>query len=80
MLDDHIDACEFDLDDPEFLERAREVREDIEAGVTMSFGDIADRLGMPFNLFVQHLAASMFEADPTIMAVVVGDPAPEVVH
>lgn len=56
---------------PGFSERCREVRADLEAGEAMTLGDIADRLGMPFEAFTSHLAAEMFRQDRSIGGVVI---------
>lgn len=70
----------FDLNDPAFLERCAEVRRDLEAGVPMELGDLADRLGMDFYLFADYLAAEMFRQEPTLDGVMVGEVVREAVH
>lgn len=56
---------------PAFAERCREVRADLEAGLPLSLGEIADRLGMPFEIFTEHLAAEMFRQDRSVGGVVI---------
>lgn len=58
---------------PAFAERCREVRADLDGGVPMSLGDIADRLGLSFDEFVHHLAAEIFRQAPDVGGVLVCD-------
>ena len=71
---------DLDLTDPDFKDRARLVRRDIDAGVEMSFGEIADALGIDFDLFAAYLANEMFRQAPDLSAVAVCDPVAEMVH
>lgn len=52
---------EFDLTDPDFVARAREVRRALDNGEPMSLGDIADRLGMSFQVFTKYMAGEIFQ-------------------
>jgi hypothetical protein len=70
----------FDLNDPAFRARCADVHRDLEAGVTMSLGDIADALDMPFDIFAQFLAAEMFRQGPNLDGVVVGEIVREALH
>lgn len=70
----------FNLDDPAFLDRCAKVRRDLEAGVPLELGEIADRLEMSFDLFVEFLSAEMFRQDPELAGVVVGEVVQEALH
>jgi len=56
---------------PGFAERCRAVRSDLEAGEPMTLEYIAARLDLPFEVFVEHLAAEMFKIDPSVEGVVI---------
>lgn len=56
---------------PAFAERCREVRADLEAGEPMSLGEIADRLHLPFEVFMDHVAGEIFKIDPSVEGVVI---------
>ncbi len=65
---------------PGFADRCREVRADLEAGEPLTLGEIADRLGMPFETFTEHLAGEMFRQAPGISGVVIFEPRVETVQ
>ena len=69
-----------DLNDPEFLGRCADVRRDLETGIPMNLGEIADRLEMSFDTFMQFLAAEMFRRAPDLNGVVVGEVVQESLH
>jgi len=71
---------DFDFNDPDFRNRCREVNADLEIGVPMTLGEIADRLGMDFDLFAEFLAAEMFSQAPDLRGVVVGEIVQETVQ
>lgn len=64
----------YDLfNDPAFIRRAQEVRRDLDEGAPMTIGDIANALGMPFELFAQCVAFEMFRRAPDLLGVVVAE-------
>lgn len=65
---------------PGFADRCREVRADLEAGEPMTLGEIADRLGMPFETFTEHLAGEMFRRAPGLGGVVVFEATEETIQ
>lgn len=56
-----------------FAERCRDVREALDAGEAMTLEQIADRLGLPFDVFADHLAAEIFKQAPDVEGVMVYD-------
>ncbi len=52
-----------------FAERARDVRADLEAGVPLTLGEIADRLGISFDELALWAAAEMFRQAPDLAGV-----------
>ncbi len=70
----------FDLNDPDFMDRCAEVRRDLEAGLPMDLGEIADALDMNFETFANFLAVEMFKQDPDLEAVIVKETTTGAVH
>ena len=56
---------------PAFADRCREVRADLEAGEPLTLGEIADRLHLPFEVFMDHVAGEMFRQDRSIGGVMI---------
>lgn len=56
---------------PAFADRCRDVRADLEDGIPMTLGQIADRLHLPFEVFMDHVAGEIFKIDPSVEGVVI---------
>ena len=70
----------FNFSDPDFLARSRALRDDFDAGVPMTLGEMSDRLGMAFEVFAEHLAIEFFRQAPGLGGVVVGEIVEEALH
>lgn len=70
-----------DLKDQAFLQRAADLRHDLDDGTRMTLGEIADALGMPFEQFALHLVGEFFRQDPSLDGVMIeGEFIPRVAH